>query len=328
MSETKELDFFGSTNTKVNFSRPIRSDKTYDSNFKKVFSRKEVLAGILLGVIPEFKHSTIDAVRDSIETSKFSTLNAEVLNAEDTEESQKVIYDVLVIVNVPKAGKQEVHLLFDLEMQCNYRPGYPLMNRAIYYTSRLITKQRVEKAKYEELLPVRSTWISVRNIPKDLQNRMVHVTLKAYDSYGIKLSEKFDGIDLIGIDFILLSENYDWDVNDDTTVKFLQSIFNNRLSDKKFNPFIKITNEIESEVLALTTDLDHYNAELDAELEAGRAEGRAAGRAEGRAEGIIFTAVKLHVTDVDVISSMLIEKLNITREEADKYIQKYLPDKV
>lgn len=325
MSEIKELDLFGFTNTKP--SKPVRSARTYDPSFKKFFSRKEVLAGILLGVIPEFKYSTFEDVQNSIETSEFNVLNAEVLNSEDTEDPQKVIYDILVMVNVPKTGRQEVHLLFDLEMQYDYRPGYPLMNRAVYYTSRLITKQRIEKAKYAKLLPVRSTWISVKNVPRDLQNRMVHITLEAHDSAGIDLSERFDGIDLIGIDFVLLSESYNWNSGDDTTVKFLQSIFNNRLSNREFNPFIEVTSEIESEVIALTTDLDHYNAELDAELEAGRAEGRAKGRAEGRAEGIISTAVKLGVTDIDIISSMLIDELHITKEEANAYIEKYLPSR-
>lgn len=294
---------------------------------KKFFSRKEVLAGILLGVIPEFKYSTFEDVQNSIETSEFNVLNAEVLNSADIEDPQKVIYDILVMVYVPKTGRQEVHLLFDLEMQYDYRPGYPLMNRAVYYTSRLITKQRIEKAKYAKLLPVRSTWISVKNVPRDLQNRMVHITLEAHDSAGIDLSERFDGIDLIGIDFILLSESYNWNSGDDTTVKFLQSIFNNRLSNREFNPFIEVTSEIESEVIALTTDLDHYNAELDAELEAGRAEGRVEGRAEGRAEGIISTAVKFGVTDIDAISSMLIDELHITQEEANVYIEKYLPSR-
>ena len=173
MEKLSSMDLFGST-----VRKPVRSGKTYDSSFKKFFSRKEVLACILLGVVPEFKYCTFEEVCTRIETSQINKLNAEVLNSEDLEDPQKVIYDVLVIVRIPGCGEQEIHLLFDLEMQYSYNPGYPIMNRAVYYASRLITKQRIEKAEYGKLLPVRSTWIVVKGIPKDLQNQVaVHIVL-------------------------------------------------------------------------------------------------------------------------------------------------------
>ena len=51
------------------------------------------------------------------------------------------------------------------------------------------------------------------------------------------------------------------------------------------------------------------------------------GRAEGRAEGIISAAVKLHMTDVGVLTSMLVDELLITPKQAHEYIKKFLPEK-
>ena len=280
--ELSTMTAFGETSSKAKSG--TRAELSYDASFKKFFSRKEVLAGILLGVIPEFKNLTHSEVMNRIVSSEIDSINAELLCSEDVEESQKVIYDILtkVIIN---QREQEVHLLFDLEMQYKFNAGYPLMNRAIYYVSRLITKQRIKGANYKGLLPVRSTWIAMNGIPHELKNQVIHFNLEPRDNNGELINYRFEGVDMIGIDYILLSEEYNWDETDDSTVKFLQSVFHNRLRDSKFNPYVTPTSEIEREVVEMNTKLDHLNAEIESSLEEGRAEGREEGRAEGRAEG-------------------------------------------
>lgn len=47
-------------------------------------------------------------------------------------------------------------------------------------------------------------------------------------------------------------------------------------------------------------------------------------RAEGKAEGIISAAVKLHMTDIGVLTGMLMDELLITPEQAREYIKKFL----
>ena len=118
-------------------------------------------SGYSLGVIPEFKNLTHSEVMNRIVSSEIDSINAELLCSEDVEESQKVIYDILtkVIIN---QREQEVHLLFDLEMQYKFNAGYPLMNRAIYYVSRLITKQRIKGANYKGICLYRRYFIGGR----------------------------------------------------------------------------------------------------------------------------------------------------------------------
>lgn len=103
------------------------------------------------------------------------------------------------------------------------------------------------------------------------------------------------------------------------------------MTDFAFNPFLQISPEIESEVESIMTAQEEYEYELQVEREQaaaeGRAKGREEGRAEGKAEGIISAAVKLHMTDAGVLTSMLVNELLITPEQAHEYIKKFLPDR-
>lgn len=275
---TKEMGFFGSnskTETKSLNKTAARSVTTYDASFKKFFSRKEVLAGVLKGVIPEFKDLSHAEVVDRIDSSKIDALDAVTLNTEDVKEHQKIIYDILVMVQI--GSKEEVHLIFDLEMQYNFNTRYPLLNRIHYYNSRLLARQPITNANYGELCPVRSTWISVNGVPDSLKNQKVSFRWTPFDNYDNIIHHYFEGSDLITSDLILLDEKYDWDETDGEVVKFLQSIFQDRLDDKRFNPYLEITDEIEQEVMEMNDKLVHLNADFEAFEMKGREEGREEG---------------------------------------------------
>lgn len=318
MSETSVMSAFGGSGEVK--PKGSRNELSYDASFKKFFSRKEVLAGILLSVVPEFKTLTHSEVMNNIVTSEINSINAELLCSEDVEESQKIIYDVLTKIMVNQK-EQEVHLLFDLEMQYNYNTSYPLMNRAIYYVSRLIAKQRITKANYEDLLPVRSTWIAVKGTPTELRNQVIHFNLEPRGSNGELINYRFKGIDLIGIDYILLSEGYNWNEDDETVVKFLQSVFHNRLNDTRFNPYVTATPEVEREVSEMNTRLDHLNAEIDAGIEQGIEQGIEKGIEKG-IEALILDNLE-DGRDLETIKNKLMKRFDLTEEKAKYYIKVY-----
>lgn len=62
--------------------------------------------------------------------------------------------------------------------------------------------------------------------------------------------------------------------------------------------------------------------EIEEELSKGRAEGRAEGKAEGKAEGVISILLELGYCNEDIISALQ-KKLEITEEQADKYLSEY-----
>lgn len=108
--------------------------------------------------------------------------------------------------------------------------------RHITYSPRSIVKLLKWLLLRMKHCPVQSVWICVYDIPENMQNRHLHFEYSTYDESGLpEFDIIFPGQDLARIDFILLSENYDWDINDDNVIKFLQSIFHNNMNDGNFN---------------------------------------------------------------------------------------------
>lgn len=295
---------------------------SYDDAFKRFFSRKAVLAVLLKEIIPDYHDLSISEIEELIISSKINSLNAETLAEEDTIFGSKVLYDVVIQCAEPNTYTLpvlEANIIFDLEMQRKYQMPYSLYDRAIYYTSRLLARQSIEHSSYDKLLPVYSTWICLCGIPEELQNTVHSFRLQDVGTPQIMLQKS-----LFNVDFLLLSEDYDWDTSDATIIKFLQAVFKNRMADSAFNPFLQISPEIESEVESIMSAQEEYEYELQVEREQAAAEGRAKGIAEGRAEGIISAAVRMHMTDIGVLTGMLMDELLITPEQAHEYIKKFL----
>lgn len=95
-------------------------------------------------------------MKERIESSEEDSTRAKLLANEDVDSEQKILYDVVVDVYISSEVKRTICLIFDFEMQREFDMKYPLMNRAIYYVSRLMAKQNIEKAAYENLKPVQS----------------------------------------------------------------------------------------------------------------------------------------------------------------------------
>lgn len=101
------------------------------------------------------------------------------------------------------------------------------------------------------------------DIPPGLQNKYLHFEYTALDKFGFNTGVKLPGQDLTRIDFLLLSENYDRDTNDEQVIKFLQSIFHNNLSSPDFNPYIPNDDMINREVYDMLGGIEQLNAEIE-----------------------------------------------------------------
>lgn len=295
-----------------------KANKSYDENFKKFFSRKEVLAGILINVVKEFEGMDFEEVKERVIPSEINPIKAELLNAEDTGESQKILYDVLTVIDLGSNGKRDVHLIFDLEMQRHLNVGYPIMNRAIYYTSRLLTQQNLEKAEYDKLNPVQSTWICLYDIPASLRNRALHFEFAAFEDGLVQEAVKLPGQDLVRIDMLLLSDEYYYNSDDSTVVKFLQAIFHDKLTNKALNPYIEVDAEIEEEVRNIMLAEEQYKAEMEGYGKVKREEGR-----EETIIQCINNLLKQHQTK-DYVIQTLVSLLSLDRDEALEYYEKAL----
>ena len=143
----------------------------YDATCKEVLSEKSMIACILQTCVEEFKGCSIrDIVRHYIQgTPDVGTIVVEPdggsplrIRNEQTEDKTQhegtVFYDIRFTALAPRSDKP-IELIINIEAQNDFHPGYPLLKRAIYYCSRMISSQ------YGQSLRSRITRKSKRSTP-------------------------------------------------------------------------------------------------------------------------------------------------------------------
>ena len=185
--------------------------------------------------------------------------------------------------------------------------NYSVVSRAVYYASRLLAKQLSKKQSYNELRPVYSAWICIRGVPVDLRNTVCSFRFEGTNSKGKDISSLVKDSQLINIDLLLLSEKYDWDTEDDTVIKFLQSIFKNKLQDNEFNPYIKADRSLQEEVQLLMSKEEEYQEELRLE--------RKEAREEGQNQGILKTKKIFKLSLQGMSEEQIADELGLPLEE-------------
>ena len=136
--------------------------KIRDAYCKRLLTRKDVIVNILKYCVPEYKDCSKEEILACLETDKN---NSKYIKAEPMEDDAipdaPIIYDVLFYSKLPHSSK-EIPLYINLEAQNESPNDYPLISRAVYYSSRLISKQKndvFEKSDYGSIRKVYSIWI-------------------------------------------------------------------------------------------------------------------------------------------------------------------------
>ncbi|MGN0312528.1 MAG: hypothetical protein ACI4CC_07115 [Lachnospiraceae bacterium] len=154
----------------------------FDKYSKKLLCYKEVLAVILQGTVEEYKGYSRNEIMDFIEENSISE-ETEVspgrtntrIDGEHTEFAElgekTSFFDVLFKAKNPRLskGKVTVNLHIDVEPQKDYRPGYPIEKRGIYYLARGISSQLdvvTGETDYGQLEKCYSIWICRDRIPE------------------------------------------------------------------------------------------------------------------------------------------------------------------
>lgn len=145
----------------------------YDAICKRVLAEKGILANILQSCVMEFQNASIDEiVHHCIQgTPEVGTILVEpdagitrIQNVQTEDKSPTegtVFYDIRFTALAPTDGNP-IELIINIEAQNDFNLGYPLLKRAIYYCSRLISSQYgtvFTKSHYEKIQKVYSIWI-------------------------------------------------------------------------------------------------------------------------------------------------------------------------
>ncbi|WP_370850935.1 hypothetical protein [Megasphaera sp.] len=207
----------------------------YDKAAKGFLSKKKVLAYILKRTVPEFESVSLDDIADFyIEgTPEVSTVpvykdktNAvrQALAKQDTHTIKgaqnednsitegSIVFDILFRAKAP--GTDEIiTLIINVEAQRNLHPKkktggtYPLLKRAVYYASRLISSQKETEfvnSDYDKIKKVYTIWICME--APDGKSAINRYQLKEQHLLH-RYKEPRQNYDLMGIVFVYLGNS-------------------------------------------------------------------------------------------------------------------------
>ena len=220
--------------------------KAYDAACKRLLADRRVLAWILKGSLQEYldfdagaiaeyciekeaqigsvpvlpdrgpvksgggsgdPHSPEKETRDEQERSEDRPRSVYGITNEDTSATEgRIFYDIRFLSSVPKEN-HTARLMIDVEAQNKFYPGYPLLMRVIYYSSRMISSQHgteFEKSHYEKIRKVCSVWVCL-NPPGYRENTITRYQMQEEHVYGT-VTEYRQHYDLMTVVMICLGE--------------------------------------------------------------------------------------------------------------------------
>ena len=193
-------------------------DAQYDNSAKRLIAHKIILARILVKTVEEFKGMDSIEVAALIEglpyisavpvepglTNAVHFQNGQRLvgfNTENQELNEGLVrFDIVFYVRM-KDGLSQI--IINVEAQKDEPSDYKILNRAVFYVSRLISSQKekdFENSSYDDIKCVYSIWICM-NME---ENTMSHIHLTKEDMIG---SYEWKGnLDLLNIIMIGLAK--------------------------------------------------------------------------------------------------------------------------
>ena len=327
------------------------SKAQYDASAKRLLGQKSILAHILVKTVDEFQGMNTREVERYIEgTPCISTVpvepgltnavrgkNGERLTGFNTESGELqeglVRFDIVFYVRLPgKAGRGELtQVIINVEAQKDEPGGYEILNRAIFYVSRLISSQKerdFENSSYDDMKRVYSIWVCM-NME---ENTMSHIHLTKDDLIG---RHDWKGkLDLLNIVMIGLAKELPEHSEMYELHRLLGALLSNRLSlgekldiiggeyaipmeedlRKDVSAMCNLSQGIEEEGIAIG-----HAAGLEEGRTAGLAEGHEAGLIEGEA-GLILKMYKNGFTAEQIAAATDKDIKEVERLIADKDI--------
>lgn len=272
------------------------ADAQYDELAKHLLGSKRILAHILKGTVREFQEMNPDDIIPLIEQGPFiSTVPAEPgmtnaaaenngtritgLNTENSEIHEGMIrFDIIFYVRMKDGISRAV---INIEAQKDEPCGYHILNRAVFYTSRLISSQKERdfvKMKYNDIKRVFSIWVCMNTD----ENSLSHIHLAKDDLLG---TGRWKGsLDLFNIVMIGIAENFSENSGPHSLHRLLGTLLSAELpADEKLYIL-----ETEFDIPAddrIREDVSEMCNLSQGIFEKGEARGRAIGEAQGRVIG-------------------------------------------
>jgi predicted transposase/invertase (TIGR01784 family) len=200
----------------------VEQKAQYDEACKKILAEKIILAWIMKHTMKEYADYDIKEIVEKFivgdpkvaetkvmpdETNAPKIIGTGVEDVTVTEGS--VTYDIQFRAIVP-LSEEVVQMIINIEAQNDFYPRYPIIKRAVYYCTRMISSQYgtvFTKSHYEKVQKVYSVWICM-NPPKERKNTITEYSLTEKHHVG-KVKEKEEYYDLVSVVMICLGTSED-----------------------------------------------------------------------------------------------------------------------
>ena len=307
----------------------------YDAACKRLLANKIILAWIMKSCLEEYKthsiHEIAEKYIEGLPQIAEATVNPDeeicdsgeqirgVKNEDSTIQEGTITYDIRFLAIVPGTG-ETIRLMINVEAQNDFYPGYPIIKRALYYCSRMISSQygsEFTATHYENIRKVYSIWIC-SNPPKKRENTITRYFIQEEDLVG-KVSERKENYDLLTVVMICLGH-----ADDDNYTGVLKLLGVLLSSEKEAEEKKKIlqddfdiamTKTLESEVSVMC------NLSKGVE-ERGIARGLERGLAQGLERGLetgTLNAIRNLMETMKLTAEQAMEALKVSEAEKVKY---------
>ena len=301
-------------------------DAQYDNSAKRLIAHKIILARILIKTVEKFKGMDPLEVAALIEGIPYiSTVPVELgltnavhfqngkrivgFNTENQELNEGLVrFDIVFYVRM-KDGLSQI--IINVEAQKDEPQRYGILNRAVFYVSRLISSQKerdFENTEYDDIKRVYSIWVCMNMEENSLSHiHLVKDDLVGYHDWRGKLD--LFNIVMIGLAKKLPEQGEQYELHRLLGALFTEGLTaGERLNIIKEEYDIPIEQTIEQEVDVMCNLSQGIK-------EAGIAEGRS----EGRAEEIIETGYEFGLSEQDILERLQ-KKLSISLQKAQEYL--------
>ncbi len=192
---------------------------SYDESCKKVLANKYILAWILKSCVQEYEDCSIKDITEKYiegnpEISKTAVHvdeSAEFITGTNTEDASinegVTTFDIKFMSLLPE-GSKEIDMIINVESQNDFYPGYPIVKRGIYYTSRMISGQYgtvFVKSEYDKIKKVVSIWICT-DPPNYRKNTITDYHIQEESIIG-DVKEKASNYDLMKVVMVCLGDD-------------------------------------------------------------------------------------------------------------------------
>lgn len=197
----------------------------YDAACKRLLANKVILAWIMKSCLEEYKAYSINEIAEKyiegVPQIAEAAVNPDeevydsgeqirgVKNEDSTMQEGTITYDIRFLAIVPGTGEM-IRLMINVEAQNDFYPGYPIIKRALYYCSRMISSQygsEFTETHYENIRKVYSIWIC-SNPPKKRENTITRYYIQEENLVG-QVSERKENYDLLTVVMICLGHAED-----------------------------------------------------------------------------------------------------------------------